>query len=78
MSDFMGRMSAHSAMIQLFDFIAKADEPKVCIGIRVKETGDIVYESNPMLKTLLGDNFKSLQDACDYDFSKDMLAGIGE
>lgn len=69
---WMERSAAHSAMKHFVNFLVYKHDRTKCVGIRIKETGEEIMDGDPRLKKILGDAFDNLQDACFYDFGKDM------
>ncbi len=74
--DWMNRMSTHSAMNGMVHFLVDT-ETNNCVGIRVKETGQEFMEGDEFLPGFLKP-FKTLNEACFYDFGKDMKACADE
>ncbi len=69
---WMERMAKHQAMTSFVDFMADEENPDNCVAIKIRETGAIIYGDDPSVKDFLGNSFKTLNDACFYDFAKDM------
>lgn len=69
---WMSRMAAHTALKNFVDFLVLEDNPTKCVAIRIKSTGEEIRDGDPGLKEFLGDAFANLQEACFYDFGKDM------
>jgi len=73
MSDeWMERTTQHMAITCYFTFMIDAADHKKCIAMKDKETGDILYVGDKKIPSLIGPAFKTLQEACFYDFGKDM------
>lgn len=69
---WVARMAAHSVLEQFVDFLAFENNLTKCVAIRIKSTWEEIRDGDPRLKEFLGNVFANLQEACFYDFGKDM------
>jgi len=73
MSDeWMRRMTAHAALNSFVEFMVLKDDHEKCVAIKIKKTGQIIYDGDKRISEIIGPAFKTLQKACFYDFGKDM------
>lgn len=77
-NDWIGRTTAHAALTHFVDFMVDEEDHKKCKAIRIKDTGEIIYDGDERIKRILGDSFDTLQDACFYDFSEDIKDNVNE
>jgi len=72
MSDeWMKRMAAHSAMTHFIDFMVQEGDHTKCVAVKIKDSQTIIYDGDEEITDLIRP-FKTLQEACFYDFAKDM------
>ena len=75
-SDWMSRMAQHSALTHFVSFMVDKNNKKNCVAIKIKETGELIYDGDIRIQEIIGPCFSSLNEACFYNFAKDMGGGI--
>ena len=79
MSDeWMGRTTKHMALTHFVDFMVDAKDKNKYVAIKMKDTGLILYDGDERIKPLIEPAFKTIQEACFYDFGEDMAGCVDE
>ena len=68
----MERSTKHLALTRFVDFMVDKKDQTKCVAIKIKGSGTILYEGDEEIESIIGPAFKNLQEACFYDFGKDM------
>ena len=68
----MERTTQHAAIKHYFDFMVDAGDHSRCVAMKNKETGNLFYEGEEVTLSLIAPAFKTLQEACFYNFADDM------
>ena len=74
MSDeWMDKTNKQVVINIFFDFMADPEDETKCVAIKRKQTGEVIHAGDSRINFLIEPEFKTLQEACFYDFWKDSL-----